>query len=88
MTTIADTPDADYPLLVACVNANGESDVFVVMMKQSDVDPVNHQHINKAIELAEEAGYEWPLLVFEGREFDYMRAALKEVDSSSVPAGH
>ncbi len=89
MTTLTtNQADTNYPMLVACINASGQSDVFTTDFKQSEVDPVDHAHIEKAIELAEEAGYGGPFVVFEPHEFDYMRAALKAAESNSVTTGH
>ena len=65
---------------VACVNANGESDIFVCSVMASPSDE-GHRHISEALEKASDAGYDGPYLCFDASDMGNLlrgAAAVKE----------
>jgi hypothetical protein len=58
----------EQKVMIACTNANGESDMFVCAVEVSDSEYQNGVHYDLAKVVAEENGYEAPYVCFDQHE--------------------
>lgn len=55
-------------MMIACVNANGESDFFFLKVGADKNQIENGDHYNFAEAIAEEQGYEHPMVSFDEKD--------------------
>uniref|UniRef100_UPI00104E67CB hypothetical protein n=2 Tax=Pseudomonadota TaxID=1224 RepID=UPI00104E67CB len=75
----ADEGEIESQVAIACINASGMSEmpIFTVRTTQEEYDLGIHR--DKAKDLAEEAGYEWPFVCFDAAEQGAILSAAREL---------
>ncbi|HBO8102061.1 hypothetical protein LM241_28895 [Pseudomonas aeruginosa] len=75
----ADEGEIESRVAIACINASGMSEmpIFTVRTTQEEYDLGIHR--DKAKDLAEEAGYEWPFVCFDAAEQGAILSAAREL---------
>ncbi|MBN0056028.1 hypothetical protein JTL73_33815, partial [Pseudomonas aeruginosa] len=74
-----DEGEIESQVAIACINASGMSEmpIFTVRTTQEEYDLGIHR--DKAKDLAEEAGYEWPFVCFDAAEQGAILSAAREL---------
>lgn len=67
-------------MMVACINANGESDLFVCTVHCTAAQRANGDHYEMAEEMALEAGYEGSFVGFDPDEQRNLARQVSELD--------
>lgn len=67
-------------VMIACTNANGESDLFVCTVEVSEAEYDNGIHFDRAIEMAENEGYDAPYVCFDEQDQKNIARHVSKLD--------
>lgn len=73
---------SSFTVAVACINASGESDLFITKVSITNEEFKNNKHIEVAMENASDEGYDHPMICFDKSD---MNNILRVVPELSTP---